>query len=275
MSQSDSRVKPVTVFYSYSHRDESLREQLETHLSLLKRTGLISGWHDRIITAGADWREQIDKHQELAQIILLLVSPDFLASDYCYDIEMARALERHEKKETHVIPVILRPCVWQDAPFAYLQPLPKDAKPVTSWLNQDEAWLDVARGVRQACQEIRQVQATGIRIYCEQPDGPLAWPRCAVRLPGAPEASWDLRFGADTYELSWGKSTTIELRPQIEYDVMVYVGIPMSVNVGLVRIKCTLEENEVIQYVYRVLKRPGTDFSEIYGEARLVQVENS
>src|SRR5947209_3245615 len=88
---------PVSVFYSYAHADEALRQQLETHLSLLRRQGLISEWHDREILPGAQWAEEIDKHLQTASIILLLVSPDFLAFDYCYEIEMQRALERHER----------------------------------------------------------------------------------------------------------------------------------------------------------------------------------
>ena len=103
---------PLLLFYSYAHEDELLREQLEKHLSLLKRQGFISGWHDREILPGATWAQEIDVHLESASIVLLLVSPDFLASDYCYEVEMQRALERHRCGETRVIPIILRPCDW-------------------------------------------------------------------------------------------------------------------------------------------------------------------
>lgn len=99
----------IAVFYSYAHEDESLREQLEKRLSMLRRQGLISEWHDRQIAAGTEWAQEIDAHLETASVILLLVSSDFLASDYCYDIEMQRALERHARSEARVIPVILRP----------------------------------------------------------------------------------------------------------------------------------------------------------------------
>src|SRR5436305_14218404 len=99
----------VNVFISYAHEDELLRQQLDTHLSLLRRQELISDWHDRQILAGDDWRRDIDQHLETASIILLLISPDFLASDYCYEIEMQRALERHKLGEARVIPIILRP----------------------------------------------------------------------------------------------------------------------------------------------------------------------
>jgi hypothetical protein len=91
-----------------------------------------------------------------AKIILLLVSSDFIASDYCYDIEMKRALEKHRAGEARVIPIILHPCDWERATFAKLQTLPKDAKPVTKWSNRDEAWTDVARGIRKVVEELRK-----------------------------------------------------------------------------------------------------------------------
>ena len=145
--------KPLDLFYSYSHRDEKLRDELEKHLSLLKRQEVISAWHDRKILAGEEWKGEIDEHLDKAHVILLLISSDFLASHYCYDLEMNRALQRHERREARVIPVILRPCDWTSAPFAKLQALPKDAKPVTKWRNRDEAFLDVADGIRKVAEE--------------------------------------------------------------------------------------------------------------------------
>lgn len=138
----------LEVFYSYSHKDEKLRDALERHLSILKRNGLIVGWHDRRISAGDEWRDQIDKHAQSAQIILLLISSYFLNSEYCYDVEMKLALERHEKGEAVVIPIILRPVEWRDAPFAKLQALPRDAKPVAKWSNQEEAFALIAEQIR-------------------------------------------------------------------------------------------------------------------------------
>jgi hypothetical protein len=138
----------VELFFSYSHRDEKLRDELEKHLSLLKRQGLIASWHDRKIIAGREWGGDIDANLNKAKIILLLVSADFLASDYCYDKEMKRAIERHEAGEAHVVPIILRPCDWQDSPFARLQALPKNARPITDWPNRAQAFTDVAKSLR-------------------------------------------------------------------------------------------------------------------------------
>jgi hypothetical protein len=150
---------PVIMFISYSHRDEKLREELETHLSILRRQGTIAAWNDRKIAAGQEWKGEIDRNLELAQIILLLISPSFVASDYCYDIEMKRALERHEQRDARVIPVILRPVDWKGAPFSKLQALPKDAKPVASWKNRDEAFKNVAEGIRKVAEEIARKKA--------------------------------------------------------------------------------------------------------------------
>ena len=141
--------KPVSLFYSYSHKDEALREQLEKHLAILQRHHIISGWHDRAIPAGSVWEQQIHEHLETADIILLLVSADFLASDYCWGKEVTRAMARHEAGMARVIPVLLRAVDWTGAPFSTLQALPKDAGPVTSWSNPDEAFADIARGIRQ------------------------------------------------------------------------------------------------------------------------------
>jgi hypothetical protein len=146
----------IEVFFSYAHEDESLRDKLATHLRLLERQGVIRGWHDRRITGGREWAGAIDEHLQTAQVILLLVSADFLASDYCYDVEVKQAMARHETAEARVIPLILRAVDWHSAPFGKLQALPKDGRPVTSWPNQDEAFLDIARGIRSVAEEFAQ-----------------------------------------------------------------------------------------------------------------------
>lgn len=146
----------VNLFFSYSHRDEELRDQLETHLAMLKRQGFIETWHDRRITAGKQIDTAIDANLETAGIVLLLVSPDFLASDYCYEREMARAIERHKAGLSTVIPVILRPCDWHDATFGNLLAAPKDGKPITQWTNIDAAFLDVTTAIKGALRAKRQ-----------------------------------------------------------------------------------------------------------------------
>jgi tetratricopeptide (TPR) repeat protein len=154
---------PVEVFYSYAHKDETFRKELVTHLSLLRRQGLIIAWHDRHIQAGTDWSQAIDEHLERASVILLLISADFLASDYCYGIEMQRALQRHQANEARVIPILLRPVDWGKAPFAYLQALPTGAKPITTWRNRDAAFTDVAAGIRRVIEDLSSLAASAPR----------------------------------------------------------------------------------------------------------------
>jgi hypothetical protein len=151
----------LELFFSYSHQDEALRDELEVHLAMLKRQNVISTWHDRRIVAGEDFGSKIDDQLERADIVLLLVSPYFLASDYCYDIEMKRALDRHGAGDARVIPVILHPCDWHDAPFGSLRATPLDGKPVSKFANQHEAFLAVTRDIRQAVEEL--VRAKGGR----------------------------------------------------------------------------------------------------------------
>jgi hypothetical protein len=136
--------------FSYSHVDERLRDELQKHLMALQRQGLIDTWHDRRIQAGQEWRGQIDQSFEDADVILLLVSPDFIASNYCYDIEMQRALERHEERSAVVIPVILRPCHWTDLPFGKLQAATKDEKPVLHYSSLDDGFYEVVQRIKEA-----------------------------------------------------------------------------------------------------------------------------
>ena len=117
---------------------------------MLKRQGLLDVWHDRRIVVGDELDPAIRERLERAQIVLFLASPDFLASEYCYGVEVARAMERHEAGEARVIPVILRPCEWRQAPFGKLLAAPTDARPVTRWPDRDEAFQDVVRAIRRA-----------------------------------------------------------------------------------------------------------------------------
>ena len=133
------RAHALRVFFSYSHKDETLRNELETHLKLLQYRSLISTWHDRKIEAGEEWKQKIDENLERADIILLLVSVDFIASAYCYALEMTRALQRHEEKSARVIPIILRDVDLAGSPFVKLQGLPSNLNPVTKWPDRDSA----------------------------------------------------------------------------------------------------------------------------------------
>ncbi|MCB0192819.1 MAG: SUMF1/EgtB/PvdO family nonheme iron enzyme [Anaerolineae bacterium] len=147
--------KPITIFFAYARADQALRDELDKHLAFLRRSKLIKGWYDGDISAGEDWQQAIHQNLHTADIILLLVSPDFIASDYCYDVEMKKAMARHEAGEAVVIPVILRPCIWEDAPFGKLQALPQDAKPIIFWSHRDQGFHDVARSLRLV---VRQLQ---------------------------------------------------------------------------------------------------------------------
>lgn len=166
---------PARVFISYAHADETFRDQLDKHLSILQRAGIVEIWHDRRLVAGEEWDHGIKSELEGADIILLLVSPDFVASDYINDVEIARAMERHEAGSARVIPVILRPCKWDIAPFARLQALPTDAKAISKWPNIDEAYLDVANGIHRAAEKL----AKAGRAPRSAPS-----PRASVRLSG-------------------------------------------------------------------------------------------
>jgi hypothetical protein len=149
----------LRAFISYSHKDETLRAELETHLKILSREGLLDIWHDRRIGAGDEWKEQIDENMEKAALILLLISADFIASDYCYDREMTRAMERQSAGTARVIPVILRAVKWDVSPFGKLQALPFDGKPVATWgpdqYARDMAWRNVAEGIEKTLRKLR------------------------------------------------------------------------------------------------------------------------
>lgn len=140
----------MRVFISYCHEDESYKNELERHLSNLVRSGKVTTWNDRKINPGEEWDKEI--HQELknSDLILLLISSDFIASDYCFDIEIKKAVEYHNLKEKIVVPVIIRFCDWRDAPFGKIQALPTDATPIDSkhWTTDDEAYLNVINGIK-------------------------------------------------------------------------------------------------------------------------------
>ena len=225
----------IKIFYSYAHKDEKLRSELGGHLSALRRAGKIADWFDRQIKAGEDWRGKIDERLNSADIILLLISSDFINSDYCYDIEMARALERHRAGAARIICVIIRPCDWQRTQFADLQVLPVGATPVTRWDDLDEALLNAAQGIGEVVDELLAKPA-GMPAPVATTSGPLP-----VTLPRPPVVGFvarrdtegndilarlkaELALGNDQLIALWGPGgtgkTTLaaqvarELRPQ-------------------------------------------------------------
>ena len=134
--------------------DEELKNELVKHLEPLRRLNLIETWHDRKIKPGDEWDRLILGKLGKADIVLLLVSIDFINSAYCYDVELEDAMERHSRKEAVVIPIVLRNCLWSHTPFAKLQALPKDRRAVVAWPNRDEAFVNVAEGVQQVVETI-------------------------------------------------------------------------------------------------------------------------
>jgi hypothetical protein len=146
--------KSLKAFISYTHADEDMKNQFLQHLKPLERLGLIEGWHDRMIKPGDNFSEVISTELDDAQIIFILVSVDFINSEYCYDIELARAVERHKKGSVRVIPIILRDCLWHHSSFGGLQALPKDGMAVTSWPNRDVAFTAIAKAVHALAVEL-------------------------------------------------------------------------------------------------------------------------
>lgn len=139
----------VKLFIAYSHQDENWKNELTTHLAALERQGIIAPWHDQCISPGEARQEAIDHNLRTAQIILLLISPDFIASDRLWQRELQQAMVQHTAGLARVIPVILRPTLWSDTPFGHLAPLPQNGKPILSWADRDEAFLQVAEGIQQ------------------------------------------------------------------------------------------------------------------------------
>jgi len=144
----------LQVFVSYSHRDEAVKNELLKHLEPLKRLNLVEAWHDRKINAGDKWDEAISSALENADIVILLISIDFINSKYCYDVEMQVALDRQAANDAVVIPVIVRNCMWKSTPFAKLQALPVDGRAIASWPEPDEPLTLVSEGIRDVAERL-------------------------------------------------------------------------------------------------------------------------
>lgn len=138
----------MKAFISYAHHDRVMLERLHAHLAMLRRAGGISDWYDRDILAGTPIEREISEQLESSQLFLALTSPDFLASQYCYDKEMMRAITRHDAGMTVVVPIILEPCDWLSSPLKQFKAVPRDGKPISEWTNQNAALLDVVSELR-------------------------------------------------------------------------------------------------------------------------------
>lgn len=192
----EKKQKTLNIVICYAHEDEALRERLVKQLSALHRQGLIALWYDREISAGKEWTYELSSQINKAQIILLLVSADFIASDYCYSIEMRQAIERHEKGEARVIPIILRHVYWQGTPFGKLQTLPLDAQPImaSNWNTLDEAFFNVAEGIRKVVEHFSDTQTDSIRQMGSMVE------EQTLKLPRESDIhSWKISISSNTY----------------------------------------------------------------------------
>jgi hypothetical protein len=178
--------KPVRIFCCYAREDQPLLVHFKTQMAALQQAGLVTLWADTDINAGGEWEKEIHSHLDTADIILLFVSPDFMASNYCYGIEMQKALERHERREVCVIPIILRPVRWEEAPFSKLQILPTNATPVThkKWRDLDDAFLDVVNGILSIIETLTGKSFT--RDYISSLSQTISTPPMPGRQPSIP-----------------------------------------------------------------------------------------
>src|SRR5437588_2028930 len=172
---------PFEIFISYAHKDRKLRDELAAHLGTLRNQQVISDWFDGDIIPGNEWGPDILHHLSQAKIILLLISAHFMASSFCWDIEMKEALARHEAGLARVIPILLRPTDWQDAPFAKLQVLPSHGKPVSKWPTHDDAFEDVVKGIRRAIQDLNASPSP--QPFASSLGTPGATPICVDQVP--------------------------------------------------------------------------------------------
>ncbi len=157
---------PVSLFCGYAHEDTSLFNLLNKYLAVLRSQEYITLWHDGEIPPGAEWESAIAHHLDQADIILLLISPSFMHSEYCRGEEMRRAIERHKTGEVHVIPILLRPTpAWKTTALGSLQALPTHGKPVTTWRIRDEAFANIAEGITHVIQQAQREEKYPVQEY--------------------------------------------------------------------------------------------------------------
>jgi predicted ATPase len=182
------KAQPTRIFYCYAHEDEKFRRELQKNLALLRNQGLIEDWSDRDIPPGAEWDDEIDDRLRSADVILLLVSSAFISSKYIWGKELQLAVSRHQAGQARVIPVVLRPVVWDGAPFAKLQMLPPDAKPIIKWRPREDGWVAVTKSLD------RLVRGLATRLPRERETRHRArWPRPLTPLVGRESECADVR----------------------------------------------------------------------------------
>lgn len=147
--------KGIKIFISCSDSNQEYLKEFRSHLKVLERVGLVKSCHDRLISSGTEWKGQVDENLNQADVILLLLSASFIESEYCLDVEINRALTRHENKEALVVPILIKPVVWSDLPFSRLQFLPSNGQSVSTWSNRDLAWVDITEGLKVAIRELQ------------------------------------------------------------------------------------------------------------------------
>ena len=145
--------KKVKVFLSYTHVDEEFKNKLDVHFAPLKRNNKVETWNDRKLVPGTLFDTEIKKHLCEDDVIILLISADFINSDYCYEIEMKKAFERMQNNDAIVIPIILRPCLWQETPLADIQVLPKDGTPISKYEDSDDAYYEIVKSINNRIEE--------------------------------------------------------------------------------------------------------------------------
>ncbi len=173
---SESRSKPVRIFLVFDRKDRRFRDDMITQLAVLRRNGKIDDWHEYEVYPGSDWQSVDNERLNQANIILLFVTPDFIASDYCYDVQMQQALARHNAGEAHVIPILFLPTLWRDLPFAHLQGLPlteqKEIKAVSEWRSKYTAYVEIIKGIQRVIEKISSSDTSSLPP--ESPEEPPA-----------------------------------------------------------------------------------------------------
>lgn len=151
---------PIKIFISYSHADDRFLGKLHKHLAMLKRDNLITSWSDNQITAGTNFGNRISSELSSSNVFLALISPDYLASNYCYDKEFQQASEMADKGSIRIVPVILEPSDWLSSPLSKFMALPKDGKAISEWTNPNNAYMDIVNGLRQLALDASDVMTS-------------------------------------------------------------------------------------------------------------------